>query len=69
MALPEKDLLEKLNSARDSDNTLTLLKAKVLTYFEGILERKKETEANYKGSLKNIMPKSMQSFFESSELA
>ena len=67
--LPEKDLLEKLNSARDSDNTLTLLKAKVLTYFEGSLERKKENEPTYKGSLKNIMPKSMQSFFESSELA
>ena len=67
--LPEKDLLEKLDSARDSDNTLTLLKAKVLTYFEGMLERKKENEPNYKGTLKNIMPKSMQSFFESSELA
>ena len=67
--LPEKDLLEKLNSARDSDNTLTLLKAKVLTYFEGSLERKKENEPTYKGNLKNIMPKSMQSFFESSELA
>ena len=39
MALPEKDLLEKLNSARDSDNTLTLLKAKVMAYFEGILEQ------------------------------
>ena len=67
--MPEKELLEKLDSARDSDNTLTLLKAKVLTYFEGILERKKENEANYKGTLKNIMPKSKQSFFESSELA
>ena len=67
--LPEKELLEKLDSARDSDNTLTLLKAKVLTYFEGMLERKKESEPTYKGSLKNIMPKSMQSFFESSELA
>ena len=69
MVLPEKDLLEKLNSARDSDNTLTLLKAKVLTYFEGSLERKKENEPKYNGTLKNIMPKSMQSFFESSELA
>ena len=67
--LPEKELLEKLDSARDSDNILTLLKAKVLTYFEGMLERKKENEPTYKGSLKNIMPKSMQSFFESSELA
>ena len=47
--LPEKELLEKLASAHDSDNTLTLMKAKVLTYFEGILERKKETEANFKG--------------------
>ena len=67
--LPEKELLEKLDSARDSDNTLTLLKAKVLTYFEGILDRKKENEPSYKGTLKNLMPKSMQSFFESSELA
>ena len=66
--LPEKELLEKLDSARDSDNNLTLLKAKVLTYFEGILERKKENEPKFNGSLKNVMPKSMQSYFESAEL-
>ena len=67
--MPEKQLLGTLDSARDSENALTLLKAKVLTYFEGSLDRKKENEPSYNGTLQNIMPKSMQSFFESSELA
>ena len=62
-------MLGTLDSSRDSENALTLLKAKVLTYFEGILDRKRENEPSYKGTLKNLMPKSMQSFFESFELA
>ena len=66
--LEEAELLKKLASAKQDGETLTLLKAKVLTYFEGLLERKRDSENNYKGSLKTLMPKSMQAFFENSEL-
>ena len=66
--LSEPELVEKLNSAKESESALTLIKAKVLLYFEGLLDRKKENEENFKGNLKDFMPKSIQLHFETSEL-
>ena len=66
--LPEDELLKKLSSAQDAKMDLTLLKAKVLSYFEALLAQKKEGDKSYKGNLKDVMPRSMQTFFDNSEL-
>ena len=66
--MSEQDLVKKLTSTQTVVEQHNLLKAKVLSYFESVLQQKKDGPDKFKGNMKDVMPKSMQTFFDIAEL-
>ena len=66
--LSADELVKKLTSTQTVVEQHNLLKAKVLSYFEAVQQQKKDGPDKFKGNMKDIMPKSMQSFFDIAEL-
>ena len=66
--LSEEDLLAKLTSTQTVTVEYNLFKAKVLSYFESVLQQKKDGPDKFKGNMKDVMPRSMHRFFDSTEL-
>ena len=66
--LSADELVKKLTSTQTVAVEYNLFKAKVLSYFESVLQQKKDGPDKFKGNMKDVMPRSMHRFFDSTEL-